>query len=193
VQTSSLAIYGDAGEQWCNEGSPAGKGFPVETCRLWEEAFDETPTPSTRRVLLRISFVLGKTGGALQTLARLTQWGLGGRIGHGRQYISWLHLEDFCAMVRWSIENRQAHGAYNATGPLPAMNRDFMRALRRALGRPWSPPAPAWAVKLGARFIMRADPSLALTGRRCVPQRLADEGFTVRHTDLEATLRLLLD
>jgi len=194
VQAASLAIYGDAGDQICGEAAPHGSGFSTEVCEAWEGTFFAGESPGgARRVALRIGFVLGRDGGALEPLAKLARWFLGGTIGNGRQYISWLHLEDFCAMVRWSIENRQAHGAYNATGPLPAMNRDFMRALRRALGRPWSPPAPAWAVKLGARFIMRADPSLALTGRRCVPQRLADEGFTVRHTDLEATLRLLLD
>jgi NAD dependent epimerase/dehydratase family enzyme len=95
-------------------------------------------------------------------------------------------------MVRWAIENPAAQGAYNATGSAPVTNAEFMRALRAALGRPWCPPTPVWAVKLGARFVMGVDSSLALGGRRCVPRRLLEEGFVLQHTDLDATLRDLL-
>jgi uncharacterized protein (TIGR01777 family) len=194
VQASSLAIYGDAGDRICDETALHGTGFSTEVCEAWEGAFFAAESPGgARRVALRIGLVLGREGGALEPLAKLARWYLGGTVGHGRQYISWLHVDDFCAMTRWVIENQNATGAYNATGPAPATNRDFMRALRHALGRPWSPPAPTWAVKLGARFIMRTDPSLALTSQRGVPQRLMDAGFIVRHTDLGATLRELLD
>ncbi len=95
-------------------------------------------------------------------------------------------------MVSWAIKNPDARGAYNATGTTPTTNAEFMRLMRTALGRPWSPPTPAWAVKLGARFIMRVDPSLALTGRRCIPRRLPGRGFVLKHTNLEKTLRDLL-
>lgn len=193
VQASSLAIYGDPGDRICDEDAPHGTGFSVEVCEAWEGAFFENEAPDgVRRVALRIGFVLGRDGGALGQLAKLARWYVGGAAGSGRQYISWLHIDDFCAMVRWAIENPGAEGAYNATGSTPVTNAEFMRALRVALGRPWSPPTPAWAVKLGARFIMRADASLALTGRRCVPRRLRDEGFVLQHNDLNATLRELL-
>ncbi len=193
VQASSLAIYGDAGDRICDEDAPHGTGFSVEVCEAWEgEFFAETGLGGPRRVALRIGFVLGRDGGALGPLAKLARWYVGGAAGDGRQYISWLHLDDFCAMVRWVIENPDARGAYNATGPTPVTNAEFMRELRAALGRPWSPPTPAWAVKLGARFIMRVDPSLALTGRRCVPRRMMAEGFVLKHNDLAATLRELV-
>lgn len=193
VQAATLAIYGDAGDRVCDETAPYGSDFSAEVSKAWEKEFFAGEAPGgARRVALRIGFVLGRNGGALEPLARLARWYLGGTVGAGQQFISWLHLDDFCAMVRWAIENPRAQGAYNATSPTPVSNRDFMHALRHALGRPWSPPAPAWAVKLGARFIVRADPSLALTGRRCVPRRFTDEGFNVQHTNLDATLRELL-
>lgn len=193
VQASSLAIYGDAGDRVCDEAAPQGSGFSADVCEAWEGAFFAGESPSgARRAALRIGFVLGRNGGALEPLANLARWYLGGTVGHGAQYISWLHLDDFCAMVRWTIENPHAQGAYNATGPTPVMNRDFMRALRHALGRPWSPPAPTWAVKLGARYLMRVDPSLALASQCCIPKRLVEEGFAFRHLDLDATLRELL-
>ena len=193
VQAASLAIYGDPGDRICDEDSPHGAGFSVDVCEAWEGEFFADGAPGgARRVALRIGFVLGRDGGALGQLAKLARWFVGGAAGNGRQYISWVHLDDFSAMVRWAIENPGAEGAYNATGSTPVTNAGFMRALRAALGRPWAPPTPAWAVKLGARFIMHADASLALTGRRCVPRRLLEEGFVLQHHDLNATLRELL-
>jgi hypothetical protein len=191
VQAGSLAIYGDAGERFCDEGAPAGEGFPVETCLLWEKAFDALPTPRTRRVLLRIGFALGRNGGALGTLAGLARWFLGGSAGSGTQYISWVHLHDLNRMFLWAIEREDIEGVFNATGPNPVTNADFMRELRSTLGRPWSPPAPAWAVRIGAR-LMGTEASLALTGRRCVPKRFLEQGFSFRHPRLKEALRDLL-
>ena len=191
VQAASLAIYGDAGDRICDEDAPHGTGFSVDVCEAWEGAFF-AGADGPRRVALRIGFVLGRKGGALQQLAKLAHWYVGGAAGNGRQYISWLHIDDFCAMVRWAIDHPEAQGVYNATGPNPVTNAEFMRLLRKTLQRPWSPPTPAWAVKLGARFIMGADPSLALTGRRCVPKKFLDEGFRLQHLDLAQTLWELL-
>src|SRR5262249_27322861 len=161
VQASSMAIYGDAGAHWCDEATPAGTGFPTETCLLWEKAFNESPTPKTRRVLLRIGFVLGSSGGALSVLGRLTKWGLGGRAGSGggasgQQYISWLHEADMLRIFLAAIEHAQMEDVFNATGPNPVTNADFMRNLRRALHRPWSPPAPVWAVHIGS-WLLRTE------------------------------------
>ena len=193
VQAASLAIYGDAGDRICDEDAPHGRGFSVEVCEAWENAFFDGEAPAgARRVALRIGFVLGRDGGALAPLAKLARWFVGGAAGGGRQYISWIHIDDVCAMVRWAIENEEATGAYHAPGPTPVTNAEFMRALRGALGRPWSPPTPAWGVKFTASFIIQADASLALTGRRCVPRRICDEGFVVKHPELNATLREML-
>jgi len=177
VQSASLAIYGDVGDRWCDESTSPGDGFPVETCLLWEKAFAEAPTPQTRRVIYRIGFVLGKSGGALQTLARLAKFGLGGTVGNGRQYISWIHYLDMNRLFLSAIEQEQMNGVFNATCPQPVTNAEFMRDLRRVLHRPWSPPVPTWAVHIGSR-LMGTEACLALTGRRCQPKRLQENGFT---------------
>jgi uncharacterized protein (TIGR01777 family) len=137
---------------------------------------------------LRISFVLGPGGGVLGTLSRLTRCFLGGAVGTGRQYISWIHIRDLNRIVRRAIEDESMRGLYNATGPHPVTNAQFMRALRRALHRPWSPPTPAWAVRLGC-FFMRTEPVLALTGRRVKPKRLLEERFSFMYPTLPEALK----
>lgn len=190
IQASSLAIYGDPGDQVCTEDSPHGQGFSVEICKRWEGALENQNLGSTRRVIQRIGFVLAKDKGALKRLAPLTRMFLGGTVGNGSQYISWLHIEDLCRIFVAALEDSRMSGPYNVTGPNPVTNAQFMAALRRALHRPWSPPAPTLAVKIGA-FFMGTDPSLALTGRRCLPKRLLEQGFEFHHTELNACLETL--
>lgn len=205
VQVSATGIYGDAGDRICDESTPWGTGFFAETCMQWEEAFWGSPRteekpgevaaaslPGVRRVLLRLGVVLGAGGGALPTLARLARAFLGGRVASGRQVISWLHQADLNRMFRWAITQEAAEGVYNATAPHPVTNAQFMRALRGALHRPWSPPAPAWAVRIGA-WLMGVDSSLALTGQRCEPRRFLGQGFSFEFADLEAALKNLID
>ena len=187
VQSGSLAIYGDAGSRVCDENAPAGEGFPVEVCLKWERAFDSLELPRTRKVLLRIGFVLGRDGGAFPKLARLARFYLGGTTGGGRQYISWLHVRDFCRLVLWTVERETTEGVFNATGPCPVTNAEFMCELRCALRRPWSPRVPAWLVRVGS-FILRTEAELALTGRRCIPERLVESGFKFMYTNLEFAL-----
>jgi hypothetical protein len=187
VQAASLAFYGDAGPRVLDEHSPAGSGFSADVCARWERAFDALELPATRKVLLRVGFVLGRGGGALQTLSRLTRFHLGGTVGSGRQYVSWLHLRDFVRIVRWSIERPEAAGVYNATGPWPVTNAEFMCELRCAMRKPWTPRAPSWAVRLGA-FLMGTEGELALAGRRCLPERLVEQHFKFLYTILESAL-----
>jgi len=142
----------------------------------WEEALGQALLPNIRWVTLRIGFVLGREGGALPFLARLTRWGLGGSIGNGRQWISWIHLDDMNRIFLEALENPAWNGVYNATGPEPVTNSVLMRELRQFLHRPWSPPAPSPAVWLGA-WLLGSDPKVALTGRRCVPARLREADF----------------
>lgn len=187
VQVASLAVYGDAGRRVCCEDAPAGRGFSAETCVAWERAFDRLALVRTRKVLLRTGFVLGRGGGALATLARLARLHLGGTVGDGRQYVSWLHEKDFARLVLWCLEHERAAGVYNATGPAPVTNAEFMCELRCALRRPWAARTPAPLVRLGA-FLMRTEAELALTGRRAIPDRLVEEGFKFMYTNLEAAL-----
>ncbi len=186
IQASSLAIYGDTQEA-CTEKAPYGEGVSVSVCERWEGVLEQTNLPSTRKVVLRIGFVLGKGGGALEPLTNLTKCFLGGQIAGGQQYISWLHIEDLNRMILWAIESDKVQGAFNATNPNPVTNAQFMRTLRSVLGRPWSPPIPAWAVHIGAVF-MRTDASLALTGRKCIPERAQAMGFNFNYLDLQKTL-----
>ena len=177
VQTGSLAIYGDAGDRECDENAAHGEGIPVDTCLRWERSFEDAPTPATRRVWLRISFVLGRSGGALSMLETLTRWFLGGSVGSGKQFISWIHEKDMMRLFQRAIDDSTMVGVYNATGPNSVTNAEFMSEMRRVLRRPWSPPIPAWLVPFGC-WLMRTEPVLALTGRRGVPMRLSEQGFT---------------
>jgi uncharacterized protein (TIGR01777 family) len=192
IQATSLAIYGDSGERINDEYAPSGSGFSVEVCQRWEELIHEIELPAIRRIVLRIGFVLGPGGGALAPLVKLTKSYLGGAFGNGKQYISWIHMDDLNEMFRWSIERPYVQGIYNATSPNPVTNSEFMRELRTALNRPWSPPTPELVVQLGAKLIMRTEPSLALAGRRCIPRRFLRQGFEFRQPDLGQTLRDIL-
>jgi uncharacterized protein (TIGR01777 family) len=191
IQSGTAHIYGDTDDQILDESSLVGTGFAPQVGLAWEAALAELALPSVRTVVLRISFVLGRDGGALATLSRLARLGLGGRIGTGRQFISWIHETDLHRIIHRAIVDDSMRGAYVVTAPNPVPNRDFMRLLRRAVHRPWSPPVPAVLVRIGS-VILRTDPELALLGRRCVPTRLMHEGFTFQFPNLEGALADLL-
>jgi uncharacterized protein (TIGR01777 family) len=190
VQTATAHIYGDTADEFLDESSPIGQGFAPQVGVAWEQALEQfaPPPAQCRRVILRISFVLGRHGGALRTLSRLARWFLGGATGSGRQYISWIHEADLQAIILRAITSPQMHGVYVVTAPNPVTNAQFMRELRRSVRRPWSPPVPEVMVRLGA-WMMQTDPQLALLGRRCVPTRLLAEGFAFQFPELRAALQ----
>jgi uncharacterized protein (TIGR01777 family) len=192
VQMSTAHIYGDPPATICDETSALGYGLAPEVGRAWERTFDEAPPQSIRRVVLRTSFVLGRSGGALPRLARLARWGLGGTVGHGRQGMSWIHERDMNRLFERGLFDQSMRGIYIATAPKPASNAEFMRELRRALRRPIGLPTTKWMVRLGAPLVMRTDPELALYGRYCVSRRLEEEGFRFEFMDLRAALSDLL-
>ncbi|MDN4525801.1 TIGR01777 family oxidoreductase [Fictibacillus fluitans] len=191
IQAGSLAIFGDTA-LLCDEDSPHGSGFSVEVCQRWEEEFFKEEIPGTRQVLFRIGFALGRNGGALEPLQKLASLNLGGTVGSGKQYISWLHVDDLNAMFLYAIESERFSGIYNATGPQPVTNKEFMKTLRGVMGKGWAPPAPSPFVRLGAYAVMRTEPSLALTGRNCIPARLVEQGFQFAFTSLEEALHDIL-
>lgn len=192
VQAGTAHIWGDPpGDTVVTDDSPLGSGFAPDVGRAWEAALRESAPPEFRSVVLRISFVLGRQGGPLRTLAGLAKWFLGGAAGSGRQWISWIHEEDLVAIVLRALGDAQMSGPYLVTAPNPVTNAEFMRELRRALGRPWSPPVPGLIVRLGA-WMMRTDPELALLGRRCVPTKLLAAGATFRFPSLGAAISDLL-
>ena len=187
VQAGAAGFYGDTGDRWCDEHSPAGNDALAGICQQWEAAFAADNLPRTRKVIFRIGFVLGRDGGALPVLARLTKCFLGGAIGNGRQYISWIHLADLARMFIAAIENENFSGTFNAVAPNPVTNAEFMRELRHTLDRPWSPPAPEFAVKIGSR-LMGSEASLALVSQRCVPKRILLTGFEFQFADLTSAM-----
>jgi uncharacterized protein (TIGR01777 family) len=190
VQASGIGFYGDCGDRLCNENTPHGSDNLSEICRHWESAFDSAGMPKTRRVILRIGIVLGNEGGGLPVMARLTKWFLGGTAGGGGQYFSWIHIADLTRMFIEAIDRGELSGTFNAVAPNPVTNAEFMRELRHALHRPWSPPAPEWAVWIGAR-LMKTESSFALTSCRCAPKRFLEAGFKFQFPGLPSAMKQL--
>lgn len=191
IQASTLAIYGDAGEELLDESAPAAEGPPqmAGVARAWEAAVDGVRTD--RLVVLRTGIVLDNDTPALDRLWSLARWGLGGRVGPGTQWTSWVHIDDWLAIVRAALTTPPGRpalsGVVHATGPRPVRNKELMAALRRSLGRPAAPPTPTFLVHVGA-VLLRTDPALALTGRRATPGRLLASGFEFQHPDLDEAL-----
>lgn len=190
IQASSLAVYGDSSDRVCTEATRSGVGRSVDICKRWEKEFQLQHLEGVRKVVLRIGLVIGSQGGELLRLAHLTRMGLGGRVGTGDQCISWIHQHDWHRVIQWCLDNHLAHGVYNATGPNPVSNAEFMAALRAVLQRRARLPTPSFMVRLGA-WLMRTDPALVLTGRRCLPQRLMDLGFAFEFPELNEALQNL--
>ena len=187
VQASGVGYYGDTGDRVADEESPSGHDFFAEVCRQWEGAFDALDLPGTRKVILRLGAVLGREGGALPMLEKLTRWFLGGAVGSGQQFISWIHVADLVRMMISAIERAELIGLFNATSPEPVTNSAFMRELRHALHRPWSPPVPAPIARTGA-WLMGSNGDLALTSCRCVPRRFLEYGFDFHFSKLPDAL-----
>ncbi len=188
AQMSTGHIYGDPPEVVCDEDSPFGYGFAPTVGRAWEEAFDGACPEGVRRVVLRTSFVLGRSGGAFPMLRRLARLGLGGRVGSGTQGVSWLHERDMNLLLERALRDELMTGAYIASAPEPVSYVEFMRVLRRAVGVPVGLPGPAWGVRLAAATVLRTDPELVLAGRRLVSKRLREEGYGFAFPDLESAI-----
>jgi uncharacterized protein (TIGR01777 family) len=160
--------------------APSAWRFSIDVAQAWERAFDEAKTPRTRKVGLRSAMTLSPDpGGVFDTLLGLVRYGLGGRLGDGRQFMSWIHYEDFVAAVRWLIDHEDIDGAVNVAAPQPLPNAEFMRILREAYGVPFGLRASRWMLEIGAVFL-RTETELILKSRRVVPARLLEHGFTFR-------------
>ena len=155
--------------------------FSIDVARAWEGAFDEAVVDGTRKVALRSAMTLSPdAGGVFDTLLGLVRHGLGGSAGDGRQFMSWVHYEDFNAAVRWLIDRDDIEGAVNIAAPHPLPNAEFMRVLREAAGVPLGLPAKKWMLEIGAVF-MRTETELILKSRRVVPARLLEHGFNFKY------------
>ena len=191
VQMATAHIHGDS-ELLCDEDSPFGYGLAPTVGRAWEEAFAAAVLPSQRGVVVRTSFVLGKTGGALPVLRRLARLGIGGTVSHGRQGMSWIHELDMSRLLERGLSDATMRGTYIASAPKPISNANFMRVVRKTTGGLGSVgvalPSAAWMIRLAAATIVRTDPELVLYGRYVVSKRLTPEGFAFAFAGIEAAL-----
>jgi uncharacterized protein (TIGR01777 family) len=186
---SATGIYGERGEEILTERSAPGRGFIAETCVLWEGAADAVRSLGMRVVYLRFSAVLTTQGGALQHLLPLFRLGAGGRLGSGRQWMSWIALPDAIAAILHILQTGALTGPVNLAAPSPVTNADFTRALGQALHRPAILPAPAFALRLA---IGEMADEVLLTSTRAVPEKLLQSGFRFDFPDISAALRAVL-
>ena len=163
--------------------------FSVEVALAWEKALDETQVPQTRKVALRTTLVLGTVeGGVFRILRRLARAGLGGKMGSGQQFVSWIHDADFSRAVEWILEHPELSGPVNLGAPHPLTNAEMMQTFRRVCGVPFGLPAAEWMLEVGA-FVLRTETELLLKSRRVVPGKLVASGFQFEFPTLEKALR----
>ncbi len=193
LQASTATIYShrfdapndeETGRIPGSDGEPESKWqFSIEIAKAWERELEQAETPHTRKVALRSAMVMSADpGGIFATLLGLVRRGLGGTSGNGKQYVSWIHEQDFLAAVNWLIAKEHLQGAVNLSSPHPLPNREFIKALREAWGARIGLPATAWMLELGAIFL-RTESELILKSRRVVPKRLQDDGFAFPYAD----------
>lgn len=188
VNASGAHIYGTGEEYPHTEESPVSQDFFLaQMAARWEAALFESGMSDVRKVALRISVVLGNDGGALQPFLRLARFGLGGRQGSGKQWFSWIHIEDIYRMIRFAMERKDLSGPVNATAPHPLRNADFMRSVRKAVHMPFGIPAPALGIRIGARLI-GVEPDIILKSLYAVPMVLPEMGFQFRYPDIDSAL-----
>ena len=151
--------------------------FSIDVAKCWEEAANEAVVPETRKVLLRSAMVMSPDrGGVFDTLRGLTRYGLGGTIGSGRQFMSWIHEQDFVRAIQWLIEHDELSGPVNLASPNPLPQAEFMQSLRAACGARIGLPATRWMLEVGT-FLMRTESELILKSRRVIPGRMLQSGF----------------
>ena len=189
ICASAIGYYGNRGDEVLTEDSLSGDGFLPEVCREWEFATEPAADAGIRVVNLRTGIVLSREGGALKQMLLPFKLGLGGKIGDGGQWWSWIHIADLVSAVHHILQNNSLRGAVNMTAPNPMTNAEFTRAIADALKRPGRLPVPAFALRI--MFGELADEGL-LTSARVVPERLTQSGFHFRFSELKAALIDLL-
>jgi len=185
VSASAIGFYGDRGDELLSEDAARGEGFLADVCADWELATDQAVRSGLRVVNPRIGMVLAEGGGALEKMLPPFRFGLGGRIGSGRQWMSWIQLEDLVLVLCRAIDDESMSGPVNAVTPNPVTNSEFTRALGRALRRPTVFPLPAFV----ARLVMgKMADELLLASTRVTPAKLIEGGFEFRHAEIDAGL-----
>jgi uncharacterized protein (TIGR01777 family) len=159
--------------------------FSVEVATSWEHAMESVSLPGVRKVSLRTAMVLGLDANSVfPTLRRLVRFGLGGKMGSGKQFVSWIHETDFCRAVEWLITNETLHGPINLASPNPITNAEMMKLLRKVIAVPIGLPATNWMLEIGA-FFLRTETELIIKSRKVIPRRLLESGFQFRFPQIE--------
>ncbi|WP_452228624.1 TIGR01777 family oxidoreductase [Lacinutrix sp. MEBiC02404] len=192
MNSSTTSIYKEAfTEERTEDSTVFGNDFESEVAKVWEKAFYKTENPQTRKIVLRTSIVLGNDEGAFVPLKKLTQFGLGGKQGSGKQKVSWIHQTDFARAVDFLIHKENAKGAYNFCVPKPTDNATMMKDFRKTLGVPIGIPSPKFILEIGALF-MQTEPELILKSRNVVPKKLLESGFTFQFPTITSAIKNLI-
>jgi uncharacterized protein len=186
---SATGFYGNRGDEILTEDSPPGQGFAAELCQQWEKSTAPASAAGVRVVHLRFGVIFSPAGGALAKMLPPFRLGLGGRIGNGRQFISWITLEDTVAAILHVLDRSALTGAVNVVAPQSVTNRAFTKALGNALHRPTVFPLPAFAARL---LLGEIADELLLASTRVVPKRLQEDGFVFKHPEIDGALASLL-
>lgn len=184
VSASGVGIYGPHGDEELDERSPAGRDFLAKLCEAWEAAAFTAQKGGLRTVVVRIGIVLDPEGGALQKMLPPFRLGLGGPLGNGRQWMSWVHLQDLVSVLIHALEKPQVEGVLNGTAPRPVTNAELARALGKALHRPAVMRTPALLIKL----LFGEMSTLVVDGQKALPKRTLESGFTFAYPELEGAL-----
>jgi len=188
ISGSAVGFYGDRGDETLTETSASGNDFLADVCRQWEACARDVES-LTRVAVIRTGIPLDRTGGALKEMLLPFRMFAGGPFGSGRQYMPWIHRDDWVRLLVWMTENDRIRGPVNGTAPNPVTNREFSKALGHALHRPALLPAPSAALRL---MLGEMADALLLSGQRALPVRATDLGFTFRFTNLDAALADIL-
>jgi len=188
VSASATGFYGDRKNEVLTEDSSAGEGFLTDVCTAWEDEIKKAET-FARVVYLRIGVVLAKDGGALEKMLTPFKFGVGGTIGSGKQWMSWIMLEDLIRIVYFALKNEYLSGAVNGVAPNPVTNEFFTKTLGKVLNRPTILPIPEFAIKL---MFGEMGKTLLLEGARILPKKLEDAGFEFQFTNLDAAMKYVL-
>lgn len=191
INSSTATIYRHSEDKEMDEYSgEIGTDFSMNVAKTWEKTFYEVQTPNTLKTAIRTSIVLGKNGGAFVPLKKLTQLGLGGKNGNGKQFVSWIHEKDFARAIEFIIEN-ELSGSINVVSPKPIQNEEFMKKLQKAVGIPFGLSISKPMLEFGAKII-KTETELVLKSRNVIPKRLTENGFQFEFGDLDRTFKDLL-
>jgi uncharacterized protein (TIGR01777 family) len=188
LNASAIGYYGPHQDEELTENSPPGDDFLARLCIEWEQAARQAEGHGIRLAMVRIGVVLGKESGALSKLLTPFRLGAGGPVGNGKQWMSWIHQNDLAGLFVFLLENAAATGPINGTAPQPVTNRDFSRALGRALHRPAFLPTPVF----GLRFLLGEVAGVVATGQRVLPKRALELGYGFRFPTIDEALKDLL-